>query len=353
METILTEKATEFLGELSARKVGKVDIVVPSSSLSMGVSGKVAIRRSSLDSVYDYELAPTDWAHTQLAEKLGIPKSYYDRMRVEQPELLARNVNVWLGVVQTLNLVRGWNGEMIAFLSNRYRAIDNYDVADAVVKTAYKLTDNIVMTKAYVTDRVMDFQLVSPAITYMPMPGDEYHPGINVRNSEVGYSRFMVEPFLWRTMCRNGLVLGFKDISRVHLGGRIGEGDYWSYKTRQYENLLLLSEVEDMVQYVFSNEFKNEVGERFKTLKAENLPPKIIDASLKILNLTEEEGKDIYGRIDGNTRYDFIQAITNKANDYLNDKKNPERGYELQVVGGKLVTDRELWKKIETNAEKL
>jgi len=39
----------------------------------------------------------TEWAHSQLAEKTGIPKKYYDRMReAEEYELLAENINTWL-----------------------------------------------------------------------------------------------------------------------------------------------------------------------------------------------------------------------------------------------------------------
>jgi hypothetical protein len=35
-------------------------------------------------------------AHTQLASPLGIPKPYYDRMLMAEPDLLCDNVNRWL-----------------------------------------------------------------------------------------------------------------------------------------------------------------------------------------------------------------------------------------------------------------
>lgn len=57
----------------------------------------------------------TDHTHGQIAEKAGIPKKYYDRMRQEAPELLERNVRYWFGhqperrMVRTLDgNARGW-----------------------------------------------------------------------------------------------------------------------------------------------------------------------------------------------------------------------------------------------------
>jgi hypothetical protein len=39
-----------------------------------------------------------EWTHKQLAEKLEIPKRYYDRMLESGKfELLAENINAWLG----------------------------------------------------------------------------------------------------------------------------------------------------------------------------------------------------------------------------------------------------------------
>ena len=35
-------------------------------------------------------------AHAQIADRLSIPKKYYDRMREENPALLDANVNAWL-----------------------------------------------------------------------------------------------------------------------------------------------------------------------------------------------------------------------------------------------------------------
>ena len=69
----------------------------------------------------------TEWAHLQLAEKTGIPKKYYDRMReAGEFKLLADNINTWLR--DGKRLIRILDGKVRAILSDRYRIIDNYDL---------------------------------------------------------------------------------------------------------------------------------------------------------------------------------------------------------------------------------
>lgn len=363
--------------ELQVRKEGKVDVIVPAKTLTMGQDGMVRVPNPNGETAYTFN--PTDWAHGQVAAKLQIPKPYYDRMKKDAPGLMAMNVNTWFDKSDGLNLIRSWNGEMTAFLSNKYRAIDNYDVADVVIRTVYGLRqnvhmnensnvvrhewvkagqgDNIVLNKAYVTDRVMNFQIVDPTVVYQPFPDkpeDTYSPGMNVRNSEVGYASFVIEPFLFRQLCDNGAVLGFEGFERRHIGERKDEGHLWSNRTNDIEKNLILSKVNDATTKVFSPDFYTDVMERFGQLNTEKLPPKIIDASVKLLGIREDDKDEIYKRIDGNTRYDYIQAITNRANDYTKPGAvNPERAYELQVIGGNLMTSRELWKKIDREAERL
>jgi hypothetical protein len=47
----------------------------------------------ALASVGTYPIQP--YAHSQIAQHLGIPMAYYDRMRQEAPQLLADNANHW------------------------------------------------------------------------------------------------------------------------------------------------------------------------------------------------------------------------------------------------------------------
>ena len=72
------------------------------------------------------DFTPTKHTHRQIGTFLNIPAKYYDRMHVEAPALLAHNVNHWFKEQPTERMVRTLDGKARAFLSNRYRRLDNF-----------------------------------------------------------------------------------------------------------------------------------------------------------------------------------------------------------------------------------
>ncbi len=72
-------------------------------------------------------------AHDQIGAHTGIPAKYYDKMLAEQPALLASNVNTWFNHQPAKRMVRTLDGTARAFLSNKYRRIDNQEIAEAVL----------------------------------------------------------------------------------------------------------------------------------------------------------------------------------------------------------------------------
>ena len=80
-------------------------------------------------------------AHRQIGTHLKIPAAYYDRMLSDYPELLAENVNSWFQREPTQRMVRTLDGTVRAFLSNRYRRIDNLDIAEIVLPVIQQMED--------------------------------------------------------------------------------------------------------------------------------------------------------------------------------------------------------------------
>ena len=72
-------------------------------------------------------------AHRQIGTHLKIPAAYYDKMLTQHPQLLSENVNAWFEREPAVRLVRTIGGTARAFLSNRYRRIDNLDIAGIVL----------------------------------------------------------------------------------------------------------------------------------------------------------------------------------------------------------------------------
>ncbi len=105
---------TELAMELERQSTVKKDFIANTSSLEMTSAGELA-----LDSDTYQEFPVTDHAHSQIAARLDIPSKYYNRMRLEAPELLAANVNEWFHNKPERRMVRTLDGQMRAFLSDR------------------------------------------------------------------------------------------------------------------------------------------------------------------------------------------------------------------------------------------
>ena len=109
--------------------------------------------------------------HRQLGSTLGIPAKYYDRLRSELPFLLASNVNGWLGIRGSRQLVRTMDGDARAFLSDRYRRIDNYEIAEATLPVLSEIT-GVTIESCEVTDNRMYIKAVNPRLETEILPGD-------------------------------------------------------------------------------------------------------------------------------------------------------------------------------------
>ena len=98
--------------------------------------------------LYPEDAEPVNFGMTglferQLGASLGIPAKYYDKMRAEHPELLAFNVNAWFDKTHAKHTIRTLDGRARAFLSDRYRRIDNYDIAQATLPIIGKMEPGI------------------------------------------------------------------------------------------------------------------------------------------------------------------------------------------------------------------
>jgi hypothetical protein len=127
----------------------------------------------------------TPLARRQLADKLKIPYAYFERMREEQPVLLDRNVNTWLQSEDDRRMLRTLDGQVRAVLSDRYRRLDNYDLAESVLPILQQLPE-LRFESVELTDTRMYLKCVTPRLSYEMAPGDVVQAGLVISNSEVG-----------------------------------------------------------------------------------------------------------------------------------------------------------------------
>ena len=118
--------------ELIRQREARQDLSADTSLLTFNsIKGNSVINVNTDNDVLSYYVS--DIAHRQLADYLNIPFKYYERMLNEQPQLLDMNVNCWLMSNPQKRMLRTLDGKLRAFLSDRYRRLDNLELVDHIL----------------------------------------------------------------------------------------------------------------------------------------------------------------------------------------------------------------------------
>lgn len=168
-----------------------------------------------------------DHAHRQISQRLGVPAKYYDRMRTHAPKLLDRNVRYWFINTPEERMVRTLDGNARAFLSNRFRRLDNYDLMERAVIPALSDHPGIRFHIANLTPERLVMRAILPSVSREVglQVGDIVQAGFQMRNSEVGSSALTVEPFTWKLDCLNGQVHNAARVRAYHVGRQLTQED--------------------------------------------------------------------------------------------------------------------------------
>lgn len=319
----------EFAETLDAFKMKQDDKKVPAKDLHFH-SGQFE-RDISPDSLTGIVSELTPLANRQLAERLGIPIKYWNRMKEEDLPLLDVNVNAWLQKETSSFFLRELvNGHRTtrAVLSDSYRVIDNPDVFYCTLdETAGKdmQVENLVLDDAHMTIQFKSKDLVRDV-----RPGDTVVGGISIRNSEVGLGSVLVTPRIFRVVCTNGLVLEQFKLRQVHLGK--GDGG-------EFENSMVYNNIRMSIRNVFAsfgeivNLMKDSTDMKFDASKISKVIQNVVDKFI----LTESQRDRLlmaWGAEPEPTVYGLCNAITRAAK----DESEFENRYSLETIAGEVMT---------------
>lgn len=293
-------------------------------------------------------------AHSQLAERLKIPKAYYDRMAKEDPELLAINANRWLHQDPEVRMVRTLDGKVRAFLSDRYRTLDNFDVLAHALPTIQKLRVQVLSSE--VTERRMYLKCIFPDLR-MLVPGskrqdDWCYAGFTVSNSEIGFGSMAATRFYYYQVCTNGM-MGERSLKKYHVGKSLHDGSDISEvlrdETKQVADKAVWMMLEDTIASFSSKDsFVREIEAMGETTqrKIEGDVQGAVEIVKKKGGLSDEQGAGILRHlIEGGdlSQWGLVNAVTRSAE----DQSDYEMATKLETLGGDLVvlSDGE-WKNI-------
>lgn len=355
----------EFAARLEEIERTKKDIVAPASRFGLtnfeaGLKGFVAGEMGA--AIYDIGRV----AHRQIAEKVDVPQKYYDKMLCAAPELLATNVNHWLGQIgqSRAYTIRILDDRIRAVLSDRYRALDNFDLfieATRRVSAAGGLISRLDLTeerfffRALAPDcvgkieRTVDRLSGRPAHTIdrnpdgswtRPDDGDYVIAGIAISNSEVGLGSLTCEAYALRLVCLNGMVAS-RALHRVHLGERREHGLQISDATRELKDRAVWSEIGDTITATFDREMFADMIAAMNNAATETLeaPVEAVDIVVKHYGLSDDDRQSMINYLlapplatEQGTSWGLINAVTALGRD-----RDADRAIEIERMGGELL----------------
>lgn len=342
----------EMAKELERQQNTKRDFIAPAKELQFNAEDL----SMKVNGHGNFKIQET--AHQQIAQRLGIPQKYYDRMlSTDHHELLAENVNSWIKEEKEPKMIRTLDGGMRAFLSHRYRPLDNFDLADSVLPVLLKLP-GIKVESCALTEKRLYIKAVTEEIKAEVKKGDMVQAGIVISNSEIGLGSVKIEPMIFRLVCLNGMISPDHSLRKYHVGRNTDAGgdlaaEFYRDETRQTDDKAFWMKVQDVVGGAFNEVIFAKIVEHMKLATQnpiEGDPVKVVEIVQKKYGMSDFERSGILTHlIQGAdlTQYGIVNAITRTSQDV----KDYDRATDLERMGGEVLElPKQEWSEISKAA---
>jgi len=300
-----------------------------------------------------------DIAHSQICANLGVPKKYYDRMRADAPNLLENNVNHWLANEPSKRMVRTvCNGSNTAraWLSDRYRRIDNYAIAQAALPVLSELPEVRIESTA-LTEKRMHIKAVLPRVQAEVKVGDVVQAGISISNSEVGHGAVSVSMFIYRLVCKNGMSVPGAGSRTNHIGRHVATSEdvyeLYSDEAMQADDAALMLKIRDLVRGAANDlkftEVVNKMRDAAESSRISDPVGAVEELGRKFVMPEAEQRGILTHLIEGGdlSAYGMLNAVTR----FSQDVDSYERATELENIGGQILDLRQgEWRELATAA---
>lgn len=329
----------EVMMELNRQNQRKKDYIGSAQALRLFEDGQT-FEIGSMSGAQQF--GTTRLFHRQVASALGILAKYYDIMQSQKPELLAQNVNAWLSDRENSYMIRtmDYGGGRVAraLLSDRYRRIDNMEIASAVLPLCAG-SDQYEVISSEVTEDRMYLKILSRRLEMEVVPGDYVQAGVVISNSEVGLGSVNVQPLVYRLVCTNGMIVNDMGERKNHVGraAKAVEDSFHIYsdETMEAEDKAFLLKLRDVTMAAIEEgRFAQVVG---KLKESAGIPitgkvTEVVELTGKTYGFnTDEQDSILQYLIAGGdlSQYGLSNAITRASQDV----ESYDRATALEGIG--------------------
>ena len=344
----------EVLVELDRQNKAKQDFISTAQGMRLREDGHT-FELNHLTTDRQMTFGTTSLFHRQVASALGIPAKYYDLMQSQKPELLAENVNAWFADRTSSYMVRSmdYSGQVArALLSERYRRIDNMEIATSVLPL-FAGNDQYEVMSCEVTENRLYLKVVNHRLEMEVRKGDIVQAGVMISNSEVGLGAVSIQPLIYRLVCLNGMTVCDMGERRHHVGrqAKAVEDSFTLYsdETMEAEDKAFLLKLRDTTMAAIDEARFAQVVGRLQETMAVPITGKVQDVVQLTsqsygINADEQEGILKYLIAGGDlSLYGLSNAVTRASQDVA----SYDRATALEGIGWQVATmEPAQWKEI-------
>lgn len=368
----------ELVTELQRRLESRVDVVADSRHMAVEVrDGRfylLAKRGTPLTEWMDADgMVVQPHAIGQVLERcdVPVPVKFGTRLAAEHPDLAANLVTDLLHASGTTRLVRMMDGQVRAFLSNRYRCLDNYDLAAHALRVARDNGGEVI--EAHLTPTAMRIKMVRRDLwesleTFqraqkageagnhawfrrvgwhgadggdLPGGSDSVSPLIQISNSETGNGGCTVGLGVFSGACCNGCIIS-REMRAVHLGGELDAG-LMQEDTRQADAQAIYLKARDVMSVAFKEEgFRRLLAPLQKAASTPIANPRpALDAVVAAGLLTEQQRDDVFAHFIRDYK-PTVWGLASAISRFAQDTDDAQLAADLEAAAGEVANHPEM-----------
>ena len=329
--------------ELKRQQDNKHDFIVNTHNLQMQTNSKGESKLTFTLNNKPINFGVNNNTHQQIAARLNIPIRYYQKMQLESPQLLDQTVNDSFKKLAENRMFRTLDGIARAFLSDRYRCIDNLEIC-AAIYPFIESTKFLSVESAEVTDSHLYLKVINKRIKSEVSKGNIIHAGFVISNSEVGEGCLKVEPLIFNTVSKNAMICKDSLHKTNHIGRQFKNPNSSAWQIPpddpSHNEAILEKMRNDICVAIKDSEYFERIIDLLRQSKQIALQKNIIKAVESLANdfaLSPNERGDILRQLlinEDHSRYGLINAISAASK----IAQSYERATELEHISGHLLS---------------
>lgn len=325
----------ELAAEIVRQQKSKRDFVLPTTMVeAFPMNGELNLDWATSKAGDERLNMPlTDISHRQLGEFCSIPAKYYDLMRKAHPGLLAQNVKHWLNVSSDRRMIRTLDGNIRAVLSDKYRRLDNFDIAQNILPMLNEA--NAEVESCEITEKRLYIKAITHKVQAEVKVGDVVSAGVLIQNSEVGHGSLAVKPLIYRLVCRNGAIADKYALKKYHVGRLVELQDVeFAQDTHAADDKSFWLQTRDLVKHCLNEVTFKKIVESMSETTTQKIGrvSDVIELVSSDYGFTDTERENVLDHlITGGdlTSWGLGNAVTRAAQDV----ESYDRSTELETFG--------------------